>query len=505
MAEPLSNLVMCMLKPLFFTKSLIMTTVLLLGCAEARAEQVSLVGLNMSGAGFAGSVLPGVNGTNYIFPVESYFQQWSSRGIKLIRFPILWERLQPVLDGPLDPTYAGLIDRTFSYAGKYNMKVILDLHNYMRYRGEIIGAGKVSYNHYQAIMTMIAQRWSGQSSLYAYDIMNEPHDALAYWPTAAQYGINGVRAIDKVRPIMVEGNGWSEATRWALWNDVLLNLKDPSNNIIFQAHSYFDDNAGGNYINVNVGALSPNYGVERVKPFIEWLKKHGKRGMIGEFGVPDNDSRWLTIIDNLLAYLQQNCIPSTYWAAGPGWGNYNLSVEPINGQDRPQWAVLKKYINDTSCINYGPLTIGYNASPTPTSAAPESASTTAATQSQLNAIQQLYLAYMGRASDKAGLEYWAGEIASGKMTIELIAKSFTLSDEYRSKYAGLNYEGLVEKVYLNVLNRTADTAGKVYWVNELSQGRVTTDVFVLAVINGLGVADKVVFDKKIATAFSIMK
>ena len=41
--------------------------------------------------------------------------------------------------------------------------------------------------------------------------------------------------------------------------------------------------------------------------------------------------------------LKENGIGGTYWAAGPWWGNYPLSVEPRNGQDRPQMAVLLKY------------------------------------------------------------------------------------------------------------------------------------------------------------------
>ncbi|KTT13138.1 cellulase [Pseudomonas oryzihabitans] len=325
---------------------------------SAKAEQVNLVGLNLSGAGFAGQVLPGVNGTHYIFPVEAYFKQWSAKGIKLIRFPVIWERLQPTLGGPLDATYAALIDQTFANAQKYGMRIILDLHNYTFYRGSVIGSAAVPYDRYQEIMTRIAQRWSNQPSLYAYDIMNEPHDSMAQWPIAAQYGINGVRAVDKTRIIMIEGNGWSEATRWPLWNDALLALKDPSDNLVFQAHSYFDESAGGNYTGIDVGKLSQDYGVERVRPFVEWLKKHNKKGMIGEFGVPDNDPRWLPLMDRMLAYLKQNCIPSTYWAAGPGWGNYFLSVEPINGVDRPQWPTLRKYIDDSSCTAIGPIASG---------------------------------------------------------------------------------------------------------------------------------------------------
>jgi len=321
---------------------------------KAQSAGFELLGLNMSGAGFAPQVLPGINEKNYVFPTENYFKYWSSQGIRLIRFPIIWERLQSNLGGPLDQNYIALVDRTFAYAQKYNMKVILDLHNYARYKGQIIGTSAVPYSRYKEIMTHIATKWSSQPALFAYDIMNEPNGALAYWPTAAQYGIDGVRVIDKTKPIIIEGNGWASATRWPEWNDSLLNLKDPANNIVYSAHSYFDENAGGNYQAVDVGKLDPMYGVTRVKPFVEWLKKNGKRGYIGEFGVPDNDPRWLTMMDNMLAYLKQNCIPATYWAAGPGWGNYFMSVEPVGGRERPQWATLKKYINNTSCSTFGP-------------------------------------------------------------------------------------------------------------------------------------------------------
>jgi aryl-phospho-beta-D-glucosidase BglC (GH1 family) len=337
-----------------FLKALPLLAGLSVGSMAAQAEPIDMISLNLSGAGFAPHVLPGINGTNYIFPVESYFQQWSARGIKTFRFPIIWERLQPKLGGPLDANYVALIDRTFGYAQKHNIKIILDLHNYARYRGQIIGTSGVPYARYQEIMTKIAQQWSKQPALYAYDIMNEPNGALAYWINAAQYGINGVRAVDKTRPIIVEGNGWSSATRWAEWNDGLLNLKDPSNNIIFSAHSYFDENAGGSYGAVDVNKLDVMYGVERVKPFVEWLKKHGKRGYIGEFGVPDNNPRWNILMDNMLAYLKDNCVPASYWAAGPGWGNYFMSVEPVNGKERPQWPTLKKYMATTSCTEIGP-------------------------------------------------------------------------------------------------------------------------------------------------------
>ncbi len=433
-------------------------------CSKVRAEQVSLVGLNLSGAGFAAQKLPGINGTNYIFPVEAYFSQWSDRGVKLIRFPILWERLQPTLGASFDPTYAALIDRTFGYANKYGMKIILDLHNYMRYRGVVIGTGSVSYAHYQDVMTRIAQRWSSQPSLYAYDIMNEPHDAVAQWAIAAQYGINGVRSVDSTRPIMIEGNGWAEATRWPQWNDSLLSLKDPASNLIFQAHTYFDgEGGGGNYAVSSASAYPDDYGIQRVKPFVDWLKKNGKRGMIGEFGVPDTDPRWNVIMGRTLAYLRQNCIPATYWAAGPGWANYNLSVEPVNGVDRPQWATLKAYLDDSSCTRIGPLS-----STNETATAVDSSSYT-------STIAGVYRDYLGREADQAGLSFWSTQMANGNMTLAGVINAIMASAEYQNRLA-------VDKLYQTYLGRSADSAGLSYWSSQLNNGVMTTNAVAAALI-----------------------
>jgi endoglucanase len=49
------------------------------------------------------------------------------------------------------------------------------------------------------------------------------------------------------------------------------------------------------------------------------------------------------VLDNFLAAMKQNGIGGTYWAAGPWWGDYPLSVEPRKGKDRPQMEVLELY------------------------------------------------------------------------------------------------------------------------------------------------------------------
>ena len=68
--------------------------------------------------------------------------------------------------------------------------------------------------------------------------------------------------------------------------------------------------------------------------------------MIGECGVPGDDPRWMTMLDGALAYLRDNNVSFTYWAAGPWWGTYPLSIEPNGTVDKPQMAILEKYGND---------------------------------------------------------------------------------------------------------------------------------------------------------------
>jgi hypothetical protein len=67
------------------------------------------------------------------------------------------------------------------------------------------------------------------------------------------------------------------------------------------------------------------------------------RGFIGEYAVPSNDVRWLSMMDNCLAILDEAGISSCYWAAGDIWApDYGFSLQPLNNfaVDRPQLAHL---------------------------------------------------------------------------------------------------------------------------------------------------------------------
>lgn len=317
---------------------------------SAQSASLPLVQINVAGAAFGEQVVPGVLGYNYFFPTMENLEQWRIRHVKVIRFPILWERLQPRLNGEFDPAYAALIDTFLTQVNQKGMSAILDLHNYGAYRGKVLGSSEVPLSAYRDLWSRIAGRWHTKNGLHGYDLMNEPHDdADAGWPSAAQAGIDGVRSVDKTHPIYVEGRGWSSAAFWPSLNNDLLNLKDPSDRLIFSAHLYLDSNGSGTYQSGPGLLFDPLVGVNRARPFVEWLKRNGKQGHIGEFGFPADDARWAASAVLLLKYLKTQCVPVAYWAAGSMWGNYPLSIEPVNGVDRPQWKTLAPFVNSGGC------------------------------------------------------------------------------------------------------------------------------------------------------------
>ena len=85
-------------------------------------------------------------------------------------------------------------------------------------------------------------------------------------------------------------------------------------------------------------------------------------------------------------------------------------------------------------------------------------------------IARLYYAAFGRIPDAGGLNYWVTQVRSGA-TMSQVSADFMRSAEFAKLYGTtLTDTRFVDLLYQNVLGRTADAAGKAYWL-----ARLTTD------------------------------
>jgi endoglucanase len=330
--------------------------------APAMSPQIPLFGVNLASAEFGG-IFPGTYGLTYIYPPTQVLDYYHSKGRTLIRLPFKWERMQRSLNGPLDALELMHLKGVLRDARERRMKVILDVHNYGRYyfpgekEGHIIGTERVPVSAYADLWRKIALAVKDETAVYAYGLMNEPHDLgnETRWPVAAQAAINAIREVDSKTLISLAGDNWSSSRNWRNGPNETLNekVRDAANNMMFEAHCYFDkDNSGSYKMNYDDEGGTPDGGVEYVRPFVEWCKEKGVRGFVGEYGVPDTDTRWLVTMDRFMAYLQANNISSAYWAGGPWWGNYAMSIEPRDARskdsstappDRPQMLIMRQY------------------------------------------------------------------------------------------------------------------------------------------------------------------
>lgn len=114
-------------------------------------------------------------------------------------------------------------------------------------------------------------------------------------------------------------------------------------------------------------------------------------------------------------------------------------------------------------------------------------------------VQQLYVAYLGRAADKGGLDYWLGQLNAepAQITLDQIRANFVNEQpEYAAAYAGLSRVDTVTKIYNNLFGRAPDAGGLTYWTTGAGATVGINDLLV-AFINGASAADAQVVTNKV--------
>jgi endoglucanase len=307
------------------------------------AGDVPIRGTSLAGAEFGQQNLPGTFGADYTYPTDAEVTYFVGKGMTTFRLPFLWERLQHQAKGELDATELGRIDAFVTAATGKGALVLLDPHNYARYFGKVVGTETPAAD--------LADLWSRLAAHYKgnprvlFGIMNEPHDmSTEVWAQDANAAIAAIRAAGATNLITVPGNAWTGAHSWFSSSygtpnaTAMLTITDPGNNFAFEVHQYLDSDSSGTM----PACVSATIGSERMSALTAWLRAHHVRAILGEVGAP-SDATCMAALGDILRHVHANkdvYLGWTYWAAGPWWGNYFLSIEPTGGGDAPQMAVL---------------------------------------------------------------------------------------------------------------------------------------------------------------------
>jgi endoglucanase len=291
--------------------------------------------------------------------------------------------------GAFHAGYASYITGVLDAHAAAGIKCIVDCHNYCRYQdfkyqpdGSVIGlvapsnallrpytsdntqvqkrifalapGATLKQSNFTDFWTRAASRWKDHPGFGGYGLMNEPHDMprpgeivessgggddLTIWPAYAQAAIKAIRAVDRVNPIYVAGNGWSSAM------DMPNNPGYPleGDHLIYEVHLYLDAFSNGQSFdwetevakNFSAGVgkvpIDLDTGIKRLKPAVDWARAKGVKLALTETGMPLDDARWEEMFKRMVNFARQSGCEIYSWQGGNHWPIHNAAINHSPG------------------------------------------------------------------------------------------------------------------------------------------------------------------------------
>src|SRR5215470_12898555 len=262
------------------------------------SAELRYTGVNLSGAEFGQTVLPGTFNVNYTYPNQTEVDYFRSKGLNIFRLTFRWERLQQSTNASFNSAELSRLHTFVSTTTSKGIYVILDPHNFQRYYPDTSNFQSSSQGLVGSAVpdSAFVDFWSRLASIYKtndhviFNLMNEPNSMpTEQLVTSENAAIAGIRAAGATNLILVPGNGWTGAWTWQ--NNyygtpnaqAMLNIVDSGNNFAFDVHQYLDSDGSGSHTNI----VSQTIGLERLSNFTTWLKVNNRKGFLGEFAVPN--------------------------------------------------------------------------------------------------------------------------------------------------------------------------------------------------------------------------
>lgn len=297
---------------------------------------------------------PYITPSNLIAQINHFVQD---DALNAFRLPVSWQYLINQFDGGfLGPnvldsgnfdTYDSLVQGCLNAGAAL---CIIDVHNYARFNGRIIGQDGPSAQQFASLWSQIATRYAGESRI-AFGLMNEPHDEgcsspnggvidINTWAGVLQTAVNAIRAAGaNSQMIILPGKGWTHAATYLSGassdgsGPALMGITDPAggtDKLVFEVHEYLDSNNSGGGGDCVTNNIDTSFGRGGFSNLVAYLRAQGRLAMLTETGGPatENCARLLCQQFNYLAENSDVFLGYTNWAAGAFDPGYSLSNTP---------------------------------------------------------------------------------------------------------------------------------------------------------------------------------
>ncbi|KAK4503173.1 hypothetical protein PRZ48_006601 [Zasmidium cellare] len=333
------------------------TSILALAAAAgSAAAKVQYAGINIAGLDFGTDTSGDCTVSSAVDPSTDGIAQMqhftNDDGLNVFRLPVSWQYLvNGNLGGTLDSTNFATYDKLVQGCLKTTATMcIIDLHNYARWNGQIIGQGGPTDTQFASLWSQIATKYKNSPKV-AFGVMNEPHDVdITTWATTVQAAVTAIRKAGAYHPthaILLPGNDWTHVANFvdngsgaALAN--ITNVDGTKHNLIFDVHTYLDSDGSGTHTTCTTN------NVDAFQSLGDWLRTNERKAILTETGGGASDSSCLTMLCE--QFDAMNSYSDVYlgwvgWAAGKFDTSYELSETPtLSGSTWTDQELVKQCI-----------------------------------------------------------------------------------------------------------------------------------------------------------------
>ena len=164
--------------------------------------------------------------------------------LNIFRLPVGWQYLvNNQLGGNLNANNFATYDKEVQSCLSTGAYCIIDIHNYARWNGQIIGQGGPSNDQFASVWSQLATKYASQSRII-FGIMNEPHDVpnISTWAASVQAAVTAIRKAGATSQyILLPGNDYTSAQQFVTNGSLgalqkVTNLDGTTTNLIFDVH-----------------------------------------------------------------------------------------------------------------------------------------------------------------------------------------------------------------------------------------------------------------------------
>jgi endoglucanase len=170
----------------------------------------------------------------------------------------------------------------------------IDIHNFARVDGKIIGQGGPSNEQFADLWTQLATKYKSNDKVI-FGLMNEPHDVdINVWANTVQAAVTAIRNAGATSQlILMPGNNFASAGQFVPNGSgaALLRVVNPDGSttgLIMDLHKYLDEDNSGEHSTCTTDNINDAFAVVAA-----FLRENGRLGLVSETGAGSDASVYL--------------------------------------------------------------------------------------------------------------------------------------------------------------------------------------------------------------------